>query len=97
MSESGKSGDNYFAVWLWLVALTVGYLLERWVGIPRRWALVVIFGIAFWKASLVALNFMHLKRESPVIYAIAAVPIVLFAILVLLLLPDITLIHTGGK
>ena len=97
MNESSKSHVNYFSIWVWLVALTVGYLLERFIGIPRHAALLAIFGIALVKALLVALNFMHLRRESPLIYAIVLVPIVLFGILLILLLPDITFVHTGGK
>ena len=97
MNESAKSHVNYFSIWVWLVVLTVGYLLERFLGIPRHVALLAIFGIALVKALLVALNFMHLRWESPMIYAIVVVPIVLFGILLVLLLPDITFIHTGGK
>lgn len=97
MTDSAKPHVNYFSIWVWLIALTIGYILERFIGIPRNVALLAIFGIALLKALLVALNFMHLRWESPMIYMIVLVPIVLFGILLILLLPDITFIHTGGK
>lgn len=93
MNKSAKTHVNYFAIWVWLVALTVGYLLERWFGLPRSVALAIIFGIALWKATLVGLNFMHLRWESRLIYAIALVPVALFLILIGLLLPDIAFVH----
>ncbi len=94
--EPEKKGLGYFAIWVWLVALTVGYLVERFIGVPRHVALAVIFGIALVKALLVAWNYMHLKHESRIIFVILLIPILLFAILVLLLLPDITLVHRGN-
>ena len=44
--------------------------------------------MAFVKALLVALNFMHLRFESGVIYAIALIPLVFVAILAVALFPD---------
>lgn len=93
MNAPEKTHVNYFKIWIWLVALTVGYLFERWIGISRTVALLVIFGIALVKAALVAIHFMHLRHESRLIYAIILVPIALFVILVALLLPDITFVE----
>ena len=49
---------------------------------------MLIFATAIVKALLVALNFMHLRFESGVIYAIALIPIVFAAILAVALFPD---------
>jgi caa(3)-type oxidase subunit IV len=79
---------NYTAVWLWLVALLgVGLAASLMPG-GRAVGLIVIFATAIAKALLVALNFMHLRFESGVIYAIALIPLVFVAILTIALFPD---------
>ncbi|MBI1994218.1 MAG: hypothetical protein HYS67_07400, partial [Deltaproteobacteria bacterium] len=42
----------------------------------------------FLKAILVLLNYMHLKYEKPVLYALVVVPLLIVAILVFALFPD---------
>lgn len=93
MSEAAAPRSRYFAIWVWLIVLTGAYLAERAVGVPHRIALAIVFAIAFVKALLVVWNYMHLRHEGRMIFAILLVPILLFAILVLLLAPDITLVH----
>ena len=93
MTQNAAPRSRYFVIWVWLVVLTVAYLAERAVGVPRHIALAIIFGIALVKAMLVAWNYMHLRHEGRMIFVILLVPILLFTILVLLLLPDIALVH----
>lgn len=95
MTEFAASRSRHFVIWVWLVVLTAAYLAERTLGVPHHAALAIIFGIALVKAMLVAWNYMHLRHEGRMIFVILLVPILLFAILVLLLLPDITLVHKG--
>lgn len=85
---SGHAHPNYTAVWLWLIALLGVGLGASLVPGGRAVGLVVIFATAFTKALLVALNFMHLRFESGLIYAIALVPVVFAAILAIALFPD---------
>lgn len=85
---TGRAHPNYTAVYIWLVALLgVGVAASAVPG-ARGVALVVIFVTALVKALLVALNFMHLRFESPVIYAIALIPLVFAAVLAVALFPD---------
>jgi caa(3)-type oxidase subunit IV len=85
---AGHAHPNYTAVFVWLLALLgVGVAASLLPG-GRSVALVVIFTTAFVKALLVALNFMHLRFESGVIYAIALIPLVFAAILAVALFPD---------
>jgi cytochrome c oxidase subunit 4 len=79
---------NYTAVYVWLLALLGVGLAAGFLPGGRGVALVVIFATAFVKALLVALNFMHLRFESGVIYAIALIPLVFAAILAVALFPD---------
>jgi caa(3)-type oxidase subunit IV len=85
---SGRAHPNYTAIWLWLLALLGVGLAASLLPGGRGVALVVIFATAFAKALLVALNFMHLRWESGLIYAIALIPVVFAAILAVALLPD---------
>ena len=85
---SGKPHPNYTAVWIWLMALLGVGLGASLLPGGRAVALVVIFATAFVKALLVALNFMHLRWENGLIYALALVPLVFAAILAVALFPD---------
>ena len=57
--------------------------------IPRIPALLLIFGIAGFKATLVLRDYMHLRGEKILIYAIALTPLLLAIGLALVLIPDI--------
>ena len=85
---SGKTHPNYTAVWIWLMALLGVGLAASLLPGGRTIGLVVIFAAAFAKALLVALNFMHLRWETGLIYAIALIPVVFIAILAVALFPD---------
>lgn len=78
---------NYFLVWVWLVALVIVSILSSLV-LPKFLALLLIFSLAFVKALLVVLNYMHLKYEKPLLYALAIVPLVIVIILLFALFPD---------
>ncbi len=82
---------NYVAVWLWLVALLIASVGVTTLPISTGVAVFLIFAIAVVKAVLVALNYMHLKFEHLLIYAMAIVPLVIFFVLWLVLYPDIAL------
>jgi caa(3)-type oxidase subunit IV len=54
----------------------------------RALAVVLIFSTAVVKALLVVLNYMHLKFEPRLIYAIAIVPVLFVLVLLVALFPD---------
>ena len=89
MAPDERVHRNYVAVWGWLVGLLVVGVVSASPPFPKAASLVVIFGAALAKALLVAANYMHLRFEPRLIYAIALAPIVLFVGLTLALLPDI--------
>ena len=86
---------NYVAFWIWLMALLIVSVVVSYLPIGTGLAVFIIFVLSFIKAVLVALNFMHLKTEHVVIYAIACAPIVAFFILWLVLYPEIGLCPLG--
>ncbi len=78
---------TYFAVFaalLALLALTVGVSLVD-LG---EWNVVVAMAVAFCKAILVVLFFMHVKYSPRLTWVFAGGGVLWLAILLLLLLPD---------
>ncbi len=86
-----KVHPNYVAIWLWLIGLLIASLGVSFLPIPTGIALFLIFGAAVVKAVLVALNYMHLKFEQLLIYAMAIIPLLIFFVLWVVLYPDIVL------
>lgn len=78
---------HYLVIWGWLVALVAGSVAIASL-LPKRQAMVLIFAIAIIKALLVARNYMHLKNEKAIIYALALVPVAFILILLFALFPD---------
>jgi caa(3)-type oxidase subunit IV len=86
MAAHGR--PNYVAIWVWLVALLIVGLGASFVPGARGLAVALIFATAVAKALLVALNYMHLKFEPRLIYAIAIVPVLFVLVLIVALFPD---------
>jgi caa(3)-type oxidase subunit IV len=78
---------NYFAVWIWLVALVIISVVASSV-LPKSAAVLLIFAVAAVKALLVVLNYMHLKYEKLLLYVLAIVPLLIVAVLIFALFPD---------
>jgi caa(3)-type oxidase subunit IV len=87
MNMTNAHSRHYLLIWGWLVALVVVSVTVASV-MPKLQAMVLIFTIAIIKALLVARNYMHLKNEKAIIYAIALVPLAFVVILLLGLFPD---------
>jgi caa(3)-type oxidase subunit IV len=82
-----KNHPNYFAVWIWLVCLVIASIAASLV-LPRSAAVYLIFTIATIKAILVLRNYMHLKYEKLLLYALAIVPLLVVIVLMFALFPD---------
>ena len=85
---SGKTHPNYTAIWLWLLGLMVLSVAASFLPGGRTLAVVVIFAVACVKAVLVAANFMHLRFEPALIYALVLIPVLFLVVLAAALLPD---------
>lgn len=79
---------NYVAIWGWLVALMLVGLAASFLPGARALAVALIFATAVAKALLVALNYMHLRFEPRLIYAIAVIPVLFVLGLTVALFPD---------
>ena len=74
-------------IWIWLLALVVVPVATASI-LPKVQALVLIFAVAIVKALLVARNYMHLKNERAITYAIVLIPLTFIIILLFALFPD---------
>jgi cytochrome c oxidase subunit 4 len=73
---------NYLAVFLGLALLTALELGIAFLPWPKRTIVILLVGLAVWKALLVGLYFMHLKFESNRIRILALAPLPLAVILI---------------
>jgi caa(3)-type oxidase subunit IV len=89
---------NYMAIFYTLAGLTAVELvlamtLQQWKGA----LIVTLVALAFIKAGLVAAFFMHLKFEMRTFVVIVCFPLILAAVLVLGLMPDVGYMGHGGQ
>lgn len=89
MSNTAHPRPNYVAVWAWLVFLLIISLAAVYLPFSQTVTVAIIFVVAAVKAFLVLVNFMHLKFEQRLVRLIAIVPVVLFIIMTIALMPDI--------
>jgi caa(3)-type oxidase subunit IV len=82
---------HYVKIWLWLLGLMALSLGASLLPGGRTLAVTLIFATALAKAVLVALNFMHLRFEPRLLYALLLVPVLFAAVLAVALFPDFVL------
>jgi cytochrome c oxidase subunit 4 len=80
------AAPNYYLIWLYLLIMTVAEVVVAFVSqLPQTWLILILLGLAVWKAALVAMYYMHLRFEPPrlVMLIMAALPLaVLLAVTV---------------
>ena len=81
---------NYIAIFIYLSVLTGVELLVYAIGLPQVAKVGLLIALAFAKAVLVAMYFMHLAIERRTLAIIAIIPIILVTFLCFMLLPDLT-------
>jgi caa(3)-type oxidase subunit IV len=83
------AGPSHTTIWIWLLVLLAVGLSATAAPFGRTAAIALVLLMALIKASLVIRHYMHLKREPLIVYAIAAAPVLLIAVLALALVPDL--------
>ncbi len=84
----------YVAVAVALYILTVITVWAAGIDLGKILNTIIALSIASFKASLVALFFMHLKYESKLLWFMILIPIILLSIL--LALPILDVINRAG-
>ena len=88
--EAEHSGPNYIAVFIYLSVLTAIELGVYAMGLPQVAKVGLLVALAWAKAVLVAMYFMHLAMERKALAIIAIIPVILVTFLCFMLLPDLT-------
>src|SRR3984957_13842448 len=81
---------NYIAIFIYLSVLTGVELVVYAMGLPQVAKVGLLIALAFAKAVLVAMYFMHLAVERRTLAVIAIIPLILVTFLCFMLLPDLT-------
>jgi caa(3)-type oxidase subunit IV len=84
------SKSNHELVYITLVILALVTVGASFLRLPGNENVYLIFGLATIQCLLVALQYMGLKVEGVIVYGFVIVPLILFAILVFLCIPDIS-------
>ncbi len=79
---------NYWVVWAALAALTLVELGVAFLPWSRQVIVLLLIGLAVWKAVLVALYFMHLRFEKNRMRIFALAPLPLTVIIVIAVLTE---------
>ena len=78
----------YIGIWVALAVLTALELGVAFLPWPKLTLVLLLIGLAVWKALLVALYYMHLRFEPTRIRVLAIAPIPLAFILVLAVIQE---------
>lgn len=91
-SKPAASHQVIFSLLVVLVLLSVG---ASFLPLPALLHNVIIFGIAILMAGLVLGQYMGLRLEGPLVVWTFIVPVILFGVLTLLMMPDIAHVPVG--
>ena len=78
----------YIGIWVALAVLTALELGVAFLPWPKLTLILILIGLAVWKALLVALYYMHLRFEPARLRLLAVAPIPLAFILVLAVIQE---------
>jgi caa(3)-type oxidase subunit IV len=84
----GTHDRNYVRIWAILLVLLVISVVGPMFGI-RVVTLITAFGVAAYKAYLVAKNFMHLDIQKPIVHWALATAVVFMVLLFAGVAPDV--------
>ena len=82
MAEARHPHPNYIGVWIGLAVLTGIELAVAFLPWAKTTLILLLLGLAIWKALLVALYYMHLRFEPNRLRILAIAPLPIAVILV---------------
>ncbi len=89
MDNELSNRKSYAGVYLVLLVFTILTVTVSQMNLGRSQAILIALSIAGIKAVLIALYFMHLRFEKPLIYGIVLLGIITVTILAIGIFPDI--------
>jgi cytochrome c oxidase subunit 4 len=81
-SSARHAHPNYIGIWIALAVLTAIELGVAFLPFSKTVIILLLLLLAFWKAGLVALYYMHLRFEPNRLRILAVAPLPLIVILV---------------
>lgn len=83
-----QAHPNYIGIFVALAVLTGIELGVAFLPFSKTILIVLLIGLAFWKAALVALYYMHLRFEPNRLRILAVAPLPLIVILVVAVIQE---------
>jgi cytochrome c oxidase subunit 4 len=87
-SPARHAHPNYIGIWVVLFVLTGVELGVAFLPFSKTILVLLLLGLAFWKAALVALYYMHLRFEPNRLRILAVAPLPLIVILVVAVIQE---------
>jgi cytochrome c oxidase subunit 4 len=92
MDQGGRTANhahpNYIGIFVFLAVLTAVELAVAFLPFSKTILILLLLGLAFWKALLVALYYMHLRFEPNRLRILAVAPLPLIVILVVAVIQE---------
>ncbi len=88
MTHDAKAHPPYMLIWGILAILMFAKVAVSLVGLPKWLSVTLLVIISLVSALLVALYYMHLKFEQKRVWVLAAIPLPLIAIFLLLVMQE---------
>lgn len=88
MQNGEKTHPPYMFIWGVLAVLMFAKVGVSLVGMPKWLSIFLLVLISLASALLVALYYMHLKFEQKRVWVLAAIPLPLIAILILVVIQE---------
>jgi cytochrome c oxidase subunit 4 len=88
MAEAEHKHPNYVGVWVGLAVLTLLELGVAFLSWPKMTIILILLGLAVWKALLVALYYMHLRFEPNRLRILAVAPLPLAVIMIIAVITE---------
>jgi cytochrome c oxidase subunit IV len=86
--EQAHGQPKYMLVWGVLAVLMMFKVGLTYMGLPKGITIIILVVVAIWKASLVAMYYMHLRWEPRRLILMVLAPLPLALILVLAVLTE---------
>jgi len=86
--QAAHRHPNYIGIWAALAVLTGVELGVAFLPFSKTIIILLLVGLALWKALLVALYFMHLRFEPNRLRILAIAPLPLIVILVVAVIQE---------
>lgn len=87
-ADGVHDAPNYMLIWLYLFIMTVVELGVAFLPIHKSLIVMFLLVMAFWKALLVALYYMHMKWEPVRLRLLALAPLPAAAVLIVVMLME---------